>query len=96
MTETSPLAAVSDPSAGTPADIEIEYRVKAGRVVAGVEVRVTGDDGRSCPETARPSASSRYGGRGFTGSYYRVDDPRDFMTIGCAPATSARSTAKDS
>ncbi len=45
MTETSPLAAVSIPPAGTPEDLEIDYRVKAGRVVAGVEVRIVDDDG---------------------------------------------------
>ena len=50
MTETSPLAAVSIPPAGTPADQEIDFRVKAGRLVAGVERRRGGGRDRG----ARP------------------------------------------
>ena len=78
MTETSPLAAVSIPPAGTPADIEIEYRVKAGRVVAGVEVRVTGDDGTVLPRDGKTVGEFEIRGPWITGSYFGVDDPERF------------------
>ena len=45
MTETSPLAAVAIAPAGTPEEQQIDYQVKAGRVVAGVQVRVADEVG---------------------------------------------------
>ena len=78
MTETSPLAAVSIPPAGTPADIEIEYRVKAGRVVAGVEVRVTGDDGTVLPRDGKTVGEFEIRGPWITGSDFGVDAPERF------------------
>ena len=56
MTETSPLAALALPPAGCPPDEEMDYRVKAGRIVPGVEVRVVAEDG------ADPAQRRRVGG----------------------------------
>ena len=78
MTETSPLAAVSIPPSGTPDDVKIDYRVKAGRVVAGVEVRVTAEDGTILPRDGKSVGEFEIRGPWITGSYYGVDDPERF------------------
>jgi fatty-acyl-CoA synthase len=78
MTETSPLAAVSIPPAGTPREMEIEYRVKAGRVVAGVELRVTADDGTVLPRDGKTVGEFEIRGPWITASYFGVDDPEKF------------------
>jgi fatty-acyl-CoA synthase len=78
MTETSPLAAVSIPPSGTPADQEIDYRSKAGRVVAGVEVRVTGEDGTVQANDGKTVGEFEIRGPWITGSYFGVDDPEKF------------------
>ena len=78
MTETSPLAAVSIPPAGTPPDQEIDYRVKAGRIVAGVQVRVTTEDGTVLPNDGKTVGEFEIRGPWITGSYFGVDDPDKF------------------
>jgi fatty-acyl-CoA synthase len=78
MTETSPLAAVSIPPAGTPRELEIDYRVKAGRVMAGVEIRVTTDDGTVLARDGKSVGEFEIRGPWVTGSYFGVDDPEKF------------------
>ncbi len=78
MTETSPLAAVSIPPAGTPKELDIDYRAKAGRVVAGVELRVVADDGTILPRDGKSVGEFEIRGPWITGSYYGVDDPDKF------------------
>jgi len=78
MTETSPLAAVSIPPGHTPHDQQIDYRVKAGRVVAGVEIRVTADDGTVLPNDGKSVGEFEIRGPWITGSYFGVDDPDKF------------------
>ena len=78
MTETSPLAAVSIPPSGTPREQEIDYRVKAGRVVAGVEVRVTNEEGTVLPRDGVSIGEFEIRGPWITGSYFGVDDAEKF------------------
>ena len=78
MTETSPLAAVSIPPAGTTPDQEIDYRVKAGRIVAGVEMRVTAEDGTVLPRDGKTVGEFEIRGPWITASYFGVDDPEKF------------------
>jgi fatty-acyl-CoA synthase len=78
MTESSPLAAVSIPPSGTPKDEEINFRVKAGRVVGGVEIRITSDDGTVLPNDGETVGEYEMRGPWITGSYFRVDDPDKF------------------
>ncbi|HEY1761400.1 MAG TPA: long-chain fatty acid--CoA ligase [Acidimicrobiales bacterium] len=78
MTETSPLAAVSIPPAGTPKELDIDYRAKAGRVVAGVELRVVAEDGTTMPRDGKSVGEFEIRGPWITGSYYGVDDPEKF------------------
>ncbi|MHB8379650.1 MAG: long-chain fatty acid--CoA ligase [Acidimicrobiales bacterium] len=78
MTETSPLAAVSIPPAGTPPELELDYRVKAGRIVAGVEVRLTDDGGNVLARDGKTIGEFEIRGPWITGSYFGVDDPDKF------------------
>ncbi len=78
MTETSPLAAVSIPPAGTPPEKEIDYRVKAGRVVAGIDLRITDDDGSVLPRDGHTVGEFEIRGPWVTGSYFGVDAPERF------------------
>jgi len=78
MTETSPLGAVSIPPAGTRPEDEIDYRVKAGRVVAGVQMRLTAEDGTVLPNDGKTVGEFEVRGPWVTGSYFGVDDPDKF------------------
>ncbi len=78
MTETSPLAAVAIPPSGTPREQEIDYRAKSGRVVAGVEMRITGDDGTVLARDGKTVGEFEIRGPWITGSYYGTDDPERF------------------
>ena len=78
MTESSPLAAVSIPPAGTPKDQEIDFRVKAGRIVGGVEIRITDEDGTVLPRDGHAVGEYEMRGPWIAGSYFLVDDPDKF------------------
>ena len=78
MTETSPLAAFGRPPAGiAPAD-EMRYRVKAGRVVPGVDIRVVADDGSVLPNDGESVGEFEARGPWVTASYYKDDDRAKF------------------
>jgi len=78
MTETSPLAALARPPAGCPDDRVLDYRIKAGRIVPGVEVRVVGQDGTVLPNDGESVGEFEIRGPWITGSYYKDDDPQRF------------------
>jgi fatty-acyl-CoA synthase len=78
MTETSPLAAVSIPPSGTPPELEIDYRAKAGRVVAGVQLRITDEAGNVLERDGKTIGEFEIRGPWITGSYFGVDDPEKF------------------
>ena len=78
MTETSPLAAVAIPPAGTLPEAEIDYRVKAGRVVAGVELRLAAEDGTVLPNDGKTVGEFEIRGPWITASYFGLDDPEKF------------------
>jgi fatty-acyl-CoA synthase len=79
MTETSPLAAVALPPArGEHDDDPLHYRVKAGRVVPGVEVRVAAEDGTVLPNDGESVGEFEIRGLWVTGSYYKDEDPHRF------------------
>ncbi len=71
MTETSPLAALALPPAGCPPEAEMAYRVKTGRVVPGVEVRVVGGDGEILPADGESVGEFEIRGPWVTASYYK-------------------------
>ena len=78
MTETSPLAALAIPPAGCPPELEMHYRLKAGRVVFGVEVRVVAPAGGVLPADGSSVGEFEVRGPWVTGSYYKEEDPERF------------------
>jgi len=79
MTETSPLAAFGLPPARRiDGHDDMYYKVKAGRVVAGVEVRVVAEDGTVLPHDGVSVGEFEVRGPWVTGSYYKDEDPAKF------------------
>jgi len=78
MTETSPLAAVSIPPAGTPIEKQLDYRVKAGRLIFGVDVRIVDDHGATLPNDGASLGEFEISGPWITGSYFGDDDASKF------------------
>ena len=79
MTETSPLAAFGLPPARKQGDHDdMYYKIKAGRVVAGVEMRVVAEDGTILPNDGQSVGEFEIRGPWITGSYYKDEDPAKF------------------
>ena len=79
MTETSPMAAFGLPPARRlGGHDDMYYKVKAGRVVAGVEVRVVAEDGTILPHDGGSVGEFEIRGPWVTGSYYKEEDPEKF------------------
>ena len=79
MTETSPLAAFGLPPARRhEGHDDMYYKVKAGRVVGGVEVRVVAEDGTVLPNDGKSVGEFEIRGPWVTGSYYKDEDPAKF------------------
>jgi fatty-acyl-CoA synthase len=80
MTETSPLAALAIPPKQVTSDHEaaMGYRIKAGRIVGGVKVRVVNDEGEVQPNDGESLGEFEIAGPWITASYYLDDDPEKF------------------
>ena len=78
MTETSPLAAVAWPPKGSPPEEKFAWRSKTGRLMAGVELRITGDDGTALPWDGEAVGEIEVKGPWITGEYYKDDAPDKF------------------
>jgi fatty-acyl-CoA synthase len=78
MTETSPLAAIAHPPKDRPAEEEMDWRAKTGRVVGGVELRIVADDGSTLPWDGQAVGEIEVRGPWITASYYKEDDPAKF------------------
>jgi fatty-acyl-CoA synthase len=79
MTETSPLAAFGLPPARRlGGHDDMYYKIKAGRVVAGVEIRVVAEDGSVLPNDGTSVGEFEARGPWVTGSYYKDEDPDRF------------------
>ncbi|HET9691933.1 MAG TPA: long-chain fatty acid--CoA ligase [Acidimicrobiales bacterium] len=78
MTETSPVCAVSAPPADADDPLDPMWRLKAGRVVPGVDLRIVTADGAVAPWDGTTEGEIEVRGPWITGAYYRVDDPEKF------------------
>ncbi len=84
MTETSPLAAVAHPPKNGSPDDDWTYRSRTGRISAGVELRIVGDDGTVLPWDGVSVGEMQCRGPWVTGSYFAADgedatpDPEKF------------------
>jgi len=78
LTETGPLAALSFPPKDTPDDELLDWRSKAGRTLHGVELRVTGDDGKELPRDGESVGEIEVRGPWVTGAYHGDPTPEKF------------------
>ena len=78
MTETSPVCSLAKPPKSATPEEEMDWRVKAGRVVAGVEVRIAAEDGTILPEDGTSIGEFEVRGPWVTGSYYGEPTPERF------------------
>jgi fatty-acyl-CoA synthase len=78
MTETSPLGAVARPPRGVAPEEVMRYRLRTGRVVPGVQVRVVTPDGSVAPRDGQTIGEFEARGPWVTASYYGLDDPEKF------------------
>jgi fatty-acyl-CoA synthase len=78
MTETSPLASVAHPPAGSSGNEAWRYRDSQGRLICTVEGRLAGDGGAFLPLDGEAVGEIEVRGPWVTGSYYKDDDPQKF------------------
>jgi len=80
MTETSPVGGMAHP----PADVEpgteeeLDWRMKSGRITAGLEMRITDDGGAELPWDGTSVGEIEVRGPWVTGSYHRDQAPEKF------------------
>jgi fatty-acyl-CoA synthase len=72
MTETSPVCAIGHPPKDLDGRSENDWRVKTGRVLPGVELRITDDAGEPQPWDGEALGEIEVRGAWITGSYYNV------------------------
>src|SRR5438552_9385496 len=78
MTETSPLAALARAPKGTDPKDEIDWRSRTGRVVAGVEIRITDDEGRDVALGGASVREIEIRGPCITSRYHKDDAQEQF------------------
>jgi fatty-acyl-CoA synthase len=79
MTETSPLAATSVPPFGVPegGDEELDWRARTGRIICGVDLRITEPDGTELPWDGKAIGEIEVRGPWITGEYASSDEADD-------------------
>ncbi|GAC1325360.1 MAG: long-chain fatty acid--CoA ligase [Mycobacteriales bacterium] len=78
MTETSPVASIALPPKTATGEDHWRYRATAGRVIFGVEARITADDGSVLPTDGSSVGEIEVRGPWVTGSYFLDDTPEKF------------------
>ena len=80
MTEMSPVGGIALPPAGveegTPEDLD--WRMRSGRVIHGVEMRIIGKDGQELPRDGTSEGEIEVRGPWVTGSYHHDPAPEKF------------------
>jgi fatty-acyl-CoA synthase len=78
MTETSPVCTISNPPLDLEGRSEIDWRIYAGRILPGVELRLCDDAGEVVAWDGESLGEIEVRGPWITGSYYGVDDFEKF------------------
>jgi fatty-acyl-CoA synthase len=79
MTETSPLGLIAYPPKDAPAEEEFAWRARTGRIVAGVEMRITDQtSGEPLAWDGKTSGEIEVRGPWITASYYDAPAPDKF------------------
>lgn len=78
MTETSPVASVAHPPVGVAEEDAWRYRASQGRIMAGVNARIVGDDEQPLPHDGESVGEVEVRGPWVTGAYYLDEDTSRF------------------
>jgi len=80
MTEMSPVGGMAIPPAGVPEGTpeDLDWRMRAGRVIHGVEMRVVGKNGEELPWDGVSEGEIEVRGPWVTGSYHHDPAPEKF------------------
>ena len=78
MTELSPIGSVAREPVGVTGEAVWSYRSSQGRLLCGVEGRLTGDDGQVLPADGKAVGELECRGPWITASYYLDDAPDKF------------------
>jgi fatty-acyl-CoA synthase len=80
MTEMSPVGGLAVPPAGVPEGTaeDLDWRMRAGRVIHGVEMRITGKAGEELPPDGASEGEIEVRGPWVTGSYHNDPAPEKF------------------
>jgi fatty-acyl-CoA synthase len=80
MTETSPVGGIAQPPVGVEAGsaAELDWRMKSGRLIAGVQMRIVADDGAILPWDGTATGEIEVRGPWITGGYHRDSAPEKF------------------
>jgi len=80
MTEMSPVGGLALPPAGVPEGTEedLDWRMRAGRILHGVEMRIMGRDGEELPRDGVSEGEIEVRGPWVTGSYHHDPAPEKF------------------
>jgi fatty-acyl-CoA synthase len=78
MTELSPMGSVAQEPAGVTGEAVWRYRTSQGRLIFGVEGRLTGDSGEVLPSDGKAVGELECRGPWVTGSYHRDDASEKF------------------
>jgi fatty-acyl-CoA synthase len=78
MTETSPVGTIASVPRGVEGEEAWRYRRRTGRPVAGIDLRIVSDSGRTLPWDGESVGEIEVRGPWVTGSYYGVDDEEKF------------------
>src|SRR3984893_7138244 len=80
MTEMSPVGGIALPPAGVEEGTEedLDWRMRSGRVIHGVEMRIIGRDGQELPKDGASEGEIEVRGPWVTGSYHHDPAPEKF------------------
>ena len=80
MTEMSPVGGLALPPAGVPEGTaeDLDWRMRAGRILHGVEMRIIGADGEELPRDGVSEGEIEVRGPWVTGSYHHDPAPEKF------------------
>jgi fatty-acyl-CoA synthase len=80
MTEMSPVGGLALPPAGVPEGTveDLDWRMRAGRILHGVEMRIMGRDGEELPRDGASEGEIEVRGPWVTGSYHHDPAPEKF------------------
>ncbi len=80
MTETSPVGGMAHPPADAQRGTveEVDWRMRSGRLIAGVQMRIVADDGTELPWDGQAVGEIQVRGPWITSSYHRDSAPEKF------------------